>query len=85
MSGYINIVLVNDDPFGNNVKVWDRRDSNRIIFDGYLNGDDGSSSGNNRLPLDIRESGGYGSIATSKDGNPAVGHDWLRNNDVVNL
>lgn len=75
----MNITLLNDDPFGNNVRVIDENDNGRVIFSGYL-------PEHSSVPLNCKENyAGYGNIITYQDSNPGLRRGMLKDGDVVSL
>lgn len=73
------VTIVNDDPFGNNLKVTDRNAGDALIWQGYL-------AAHNEVDIECRENdAGYGNIATFQDNNPGVGRSFLKNGDRITL
>ena len=76
----MTVYLVNDDPFGNNVRVIDKNAGDAQIFNGYIN------ANSEQVIPDCRENdSGNGNIATSQDGNPWIGRSFLKEGDRISL
>lgn len=75
----MQITLVNDDPFGNNVRVTDSNAGDQEIFNGYVPEHD-------EVTITCRENdSGYGNIITYQDNNPGVRRSFLKNSERVSL
>lgn len=73
------ITLVNDDPFGNNVRVTDSNNGDSECFRGPI-GAHGEAS------FECVENGaGFGNIITYQDNNKGVGRSFLHDGDRVSL
>lgn len=73
------VILVNDDPFGNNFKVTDSNDGNALIYNGYI-------AANSEVTIQCRmNDSGYGNIITYQDNNSGVGRSFLSNGQRISL
>ncbi len=77
--GMTTVTLVNDDAFGNNVKVIDRNAGNAVRFEGYI-----EAHGERPIPC-LENDSGYCNIATSEDGKAFIGRSLLKPGDRVSL
>lgn len=69
----------NDDPFANQVKAWDRNNSDASVFDGIVDAHD-------RRPIQVvQNDSGFANVATSTDGNPTIGHSMLHDGDEFDI
>lgn len=75
----MNITLVNDDPFGNNVRVVDANAGDNQIFNNFI-------PAHGEQPLVCRENdAGYGNIATYQDGGPRINRSFLKEGERISL
>jgi hypothetical protein len=73
------VILVNDDPFGNNFRVTDSNSNGTVIFNSYI-----AAHGEVSITCRTNDSG-YGNIVTYQDNNAGVGRSFLRDGDRVSL
>lgn len=76
----MKIQLVNDDPFGNTVRVEDENANKAVIFNDFI-------AEHQSVTLQCREnSAGYGNIITYQDGSTSgIRRGMLNEGDVVSL
>lgn len=75
----MQIKLVNDDTFGNNVHVTDSNAGNAQVFSGYINAHE-------EVELTCRENdSGYGNIITYQDTHPGIDRSFLHEGDRISL
>ncbi|RFC34957.1 MAG: hypothetical protein DID92_2727744389 [Candidatus Nitrotoga sp. SPKER] len=75
----MQIKLVNDDTFGNNIRVTDSNADNAEIFNGYINAHE-------EVDITCKENdSGYGNIITYQDTNPKIERSFLHEGDRISL
>lgn len=75
----MQVVLVNDDPFGNNFRVTDSNAGDAVIFNGYI-------GAHQEVTVQCHENdSGYGNITTFQDNNRGVGRSFLHDGDRISL
>lgn len=76
----MQVTLVNDDPFGNNVRVIDRNAGNAEIFNGYI------AAHGEQILYPRQNDSGYGNITTYQDGNPSgIQRSLLNDGERISL
>jgi hypothetical protein len=75
----MNVILVNDDPFGNNFRVTDANAGNVVIFNDYI-----SAHGEATVTCRANDAG-HGHIFTYQDNNPGIGRDYLEEGQRISL
>lgn len=75
----LNIVLVNSDLYGNNVRVVDSNAGSAQIFNGYI-------PAKGEQPLQCRPNDSdEGYIVTFQDGGPGIGRSFLKEGQRIDL
>jgi hypothetical protein len=73
------VILVNDDPFGNNVRVTDSNAGGSTIFNGYI-----PAQGEQSLICQANDSD-HGEIITYQDNNPGITRSFLTEGERISL
>lgn len=75
----MQIILVNNDPFGNNFRVTDSNAGGAEIFNNYI-------AAHEEVSLQCRQNdSGYGNIITYQDNNTGIGRSFLHEGDRITL
>jgi hypothetical protein len=75
----MHVILMNDDPFGNNFRVTDSNANNAIIFNGYI-------GAHQEVTVECRQNdSGYGNIITYQDNNSGIGRSFLQEGQRISL
>lgn len=75
----VTIILDNNDPFGNNVRVKDVNANDALIFDAFI-----EAHATEPVACQANDSG-YANIATSIDQHDWVGRSFLKDGEYVRL